>query len=96
MNSSEFLKLSQEWSRLQEEKDRLEALICHLEGEGGITYDFAPQRGLYIEKSPCPPEFIEYQQKNSAEILKDFKISLRNIENNLQKVESELKKFVQK
>ena len=89
----EYLNLERKWLQLQEDKDRLEALILHLEGEGSAIYDNAPQRGLFIEKSPCPPEFAEYSKKNSADILEDCRVSLSEIKENLIKIENKLKKL---
>jgi hypothetical protein len=93
VSDAKVSELARKWSHLQDAKDRLTALIYHLEGQGGIAYDLAPQRGVYIEKSPCPPEFLDYQQKTSADILEEYKISLRNTEKELEQVENQLNKL---
>jgi len=61
----------------EDDKQRILAIISHLQNGGGTNYDNAPEH-IFVEKD-CPPEC----QKSSSEILLEYKELLKKIEDAL-------------
>jgi len=63
------------------DRQRVLAIISHLENGGGANYDNAPEH-VFINKD-CPPEYQEYENKDSQALLKEYRNLLKEIEKTL-------------
>lgn len=67
---------------LSGEKNRLEALISHLEGSGAANYDFAPG---HIFSDKIIPSALS--KKTAADFLQQYKDLLNKIEEELKELQ---------
>jgi hypothetical protein len=72
--------MSQKYS--EEDRQRVLAIIAHIKNGGGKIYDNAPGH-VFTTKKTCPPEYQEYENKNSQQLLNDYENLLRKIEEDL-------------
>jgi hypothetical protein len=64
-------------------RQRVLAIIAHIKNGGGAVYDNAPQY-IFKTKKDCPPQYKDYENKNSQQLLSEYENLLREIEANLE------------
>jgi hypothetical protein len=62
----------------EDDRQQILAIIAHIKNGGGKNYDNAPEHVFKIKKD-CPPEYTEYADKNSQQLLKSYENLLEKI-----------------